>query len=115
MIYTIPFSFLFLLLDIAWRPRVLQCVARGRELTTANRHIASSKLCQFFATAACIGASTRVIWLINKESYLKVMQQGPACGTIWIAAIVMLPLGRALLALAVWYGYVRYNQFSFSP
>ncbi len=43
------------------------------------------------------------------------MQQGPACGTIWIATIVMLPLGRALLALAVWYGYVWYNDFSISP
>ncbi|CAK9781079.1 unnamed protein product [Cutaneotrichosporon oleaginosum] len=129
MIYTIPFSFLFLLLDILsnqtyaverrpsyyFKNYAYALLTLGVLVFYTNRHIASSKLCQFFATAACIGASTRVIWLINKESYLKVMQQGPACGTIWIAAIVMLPLGRALLALAVWYGYVRYNQFSFSP
>lgn len=44
-------------------------------LTPANRHVATSRLCQFLLTAASIGSSMRVIWLINKESYLTVMQQ----------------------------------------
>lgn len=48
-------------------------------LTPANRHMATSKVCQFLATAASIGASMRVIWLINKASYLKVMQQVSFC------------------------------------
>ncbi|BEJ08820.1 hypothetical protein CcaverHIS641_0509140 [Cutaneotrichosporon cavernicola] len=104
MVYTIPFSFLFLLLDIPWRARLLQCAGRLIKLTSANRHIGTSKLCLFLTTAASIAASMRVIWLINRASYLRVMEQGPACGTIWIATIVMLPLGRALLALVVWYG-----------
>ncbi|BEJ16297.1 hypothetical protein CspHIS471_0509020 [Cutaneotrichosporon sp. HIS471] len=129
MVYTIPFSFLFLLLDILsnqtyaverrpsyyFKNYAFALLTLGVLVFYTNRHIGTSKLCLFLTTAASIAASMRVIWLINRASYLMVMEQGPACGTIWIATIVMLPLGRALLALVVWYGYVRYNEFSVSP
>ncbi|GMK55496.1 hypothetical protein CspeluHIS016_0205520 [Cutaneotrichosporon spelunceum] len=129
MVYTIPFSFLFLLLDILsnqtyaverrpiyyFKNYAFALLTLGVIVFYTNRHIGKSKLCQFLVTVASIAASTRVIWLINRASYLMVMEQGPACGTIWIASIVMLPLGRALLALAAWYGYVWYNNFSISP
>lgn len=62
---------------------------------------AASRSVQVALTAVSISAGMRVLWLVNKTSYVTVMEQGPAVGTLWIMTIVLLPLAPAVLALAV--------------
>lgn len=74
------------------------CSQQRNPLTLANRHMATSKICQFLATVVSIGASTRVIWLINKASYLAVMQQVSFVSSI--SALPFRALGLPPLELA---------------
>lgn len=64
---------------------------------------------------ACILCGSRLIWLVNKASWMDVIQQAPALGTIWIITIVQLPLLRALIGLAVVGGWMYWAEMKLTP
>ncbi|WOO80699.1 uncharacterized protein LOC62_03G004220 [Vanrija pseudolonga] len=114
MLYTVPFSFLYMMLDILTNLSYNQhpdfyyylqnySVALptvGIIIFYTTRY-AKSLWWHFFGTLISIVCGTRLIYLVNKASYIVVLRQGPAVGTLWILTIVQLPLSRAMLALAV--------------
>ncbi|WVQ99505.1 hypothetical protein IAU59_006640 [Kwoniella sp. CBS 9459] len=104
LILAVPFSFLYLLLDILVHLQYSHRPSWGvlvKHLATAiptNRHpthFATNPLLM----AASLGSGCRLMWLVNKASWSVVTEQAPAMGTLWILTIVQLPLSRAMIAL----------------
>ncbi|RSH88920.1 hypothetical protein EHS25_002582 [Saitozyma podzolica] len=112
LILTVPFSFLYLLLDILvhlqfqHRPTTWGLAERmskavptlGLIVFHTTRH-PNHFLTTSFLMSASILSGTRLIWLVNKAGWSVVTAQAPAVGTLWILTIVQLPLSRAVIAL----------------
>ncbi|KAI9639332.1 uncharacterized protein MKK02DRAFT_39631 [Dioszegia hungarica] len=119
-ILTIPFSFLYLLLDIlvymqySFKPKTADIVAHMARAVPTLAMITwyTSKYSTHFATnpllmTASLFTGCRLIWLLNKASWGVVTAQAslppftkaPAMGAVWTLTIVQLPLSRAVLCL----------------
>ncbi|OCF32941.1 hypothetical protein I316_05278 [Kwoniella heveanensis BCC8398] len=120
LILAIPFSFLYLLLDILVHLQYSHRPTWGvlaKHLITAiptNRHpthFATNPLLM----ASSIGSGCRLMWLVNKGSWSVVTEQAPSMGTLWILTIVQLPLSRAMIALAAVGGWLWYSGMKLIP
>ncbi|ORY32917.1 hypothetical protein BCR39DRAFT_522364 [Naematelia encephala] len=128
LILTIPFSFLFLMLDILvyfqYNHRPTFSVL-AKDMATAvptigtlvfytNRHPNDPVVISLLVLASAFCGS-RLIWLVNKASWSIVTEQAPAMGTMWIVSIVQLPLKWAMLALTTVAAWVWYSGLSIRP
>nr|ODO01190.1 hypothetical protein L204_01917 [Cryptococcus depauperatus CBS 7855] len=124
IIMAVPFTFLYLLLDIlvhlqySHRPslslladhvmKALPSKSLGMIVWYTNRYPT-----HFLTTSVLMSSSIlsgcRLIWLVNKASWSVVTAQAPAMGTLWILTIVQLPLSRAILTLAFVGGWIWYK------
>ncbi|KAL1411651.1 hypothetical protein Q8F55_002616 [Vanrija albida] len=128
MLYTVPFSFLYMMLDILTNLSYNQhpdfyyylknySVALptiGIIIFYTTRY-AKSLWWHFVGTLISIACGTRLIYLVNRAPYRVVLRQGPAVGTLWILTIVQLPLTRAVLALAVISSWGYYKGMKLIP
>ncbi|WVF71361.1 hypothetical protein IAT40_006165 [Kwoniella sp. CBS 6097] len=120
LILAVPFSFLYLLLDILVHLQYSHRPTWGmlaKHLMTAiptNRHpthFATNPLLM----ASSTGSGCRLMWLVNKGSWSVVTEQAPSMGTLWILTIVQLPLSRAMIALAAVGGWLWYSGMKLIP
>jgi len=73
-----------------------------------NKH-KTSRLCQLALLVLSILSGTKMIELINRGSFLKVMRQTPPLGTLWVYAIWQLDLLPAVLGLGIVFGWVKWT------
>lgn len=66
---------------------------------------------QLFAMSA-IGGSY-MVYTVNFASYTKILHQMPALGVLWVWAVWMLPLGKAVLSLLIVAAFSWYNGLDF--
>ncbi|WVR06862.1 hypothetical protein IAU60_003898 [Kwoniella sp. DSM 27419] len=128
LIYSVPFTFLYLLLDIlvhlqySHRP---SWETLGTHLLTAaptlymiilytNRHPTHPATNALLMSASVLSGS-RLLWLVNKASWSIVTAQAPPMGTLWILSIVQLPLSRALISLLAVGGWIWYTGLKWIP
>ncbi|WWC69992.1 uncharacterized protein I206_103936 [Kwoniella pini CBS 10737] len=106
LIIVIPFTFLFLLLNILvhlqfnHRPKLSELFKSCLTALPTNRY-SNHWLNNSFLMFSSIFSGCRLIWLVNKASWSIVTAQAPPMGTMWILTIVQLPLSRAVLALLI--------------
>ena len=112
------------LLQYAWSFLYL---TERQYVPSANRY-KENRLIQVAMCLAAIACGTRMIYVVNKNSWTIVMQQvntslslertrnsfplqsqGPPLGTLWIYFIVQLPLLQAVLTLTIVASAVRYS------
>ncbi|KAG8923497.1 hypothetical protein FRC02_011103 [Tulasnella sp. 418] len=117
----IPFSFLYLCLDIVIHQQYAQHPTWSEEITRmvknvpilsvfifySNRH-KSTQLGQALLFALSVIAGVCMIYQVNHAAWGVAMQQCPPLGTLWIYTIVQLDLLPAVLSLGVVFGGVRY-------
>ncbi|CEH15368.1 hypothetical protein CBOM_03685 [Ceraceosorus bombacis] len=126
LIWCMPFTFLYLLLDImiqqqyAMHPTFL--IELGRLLGTAPilavfiyytairrvRTTLQARLLEAFITLLSLASGVAFLWVYAKAPYTQSTRQLPPLGTIWVFTIVRLPLPHALAALAIVAGWTRY-------
>ncbi|EIW70512.1 hypothetical protein TREMEDRAFT_29053 [Tremella mesenterica DSM 1558] len=117
---TVPFSFLYLLLDILvhlqynHRPKLQTLTEHMFTAVPTSRH-ADHWLTRGGLIASCIASGCRLIWLVNKAGWSLTTEQAPAMGTIWILTIIQLPLSRGLLSLVVIAIWVKYTGMNIYP
>ncbi|WWD17110.1 hypothetical protein CI109_101547 [Kwoniella shandongensis] len=120
LILTIPFSFLYILLDIlvhlqySHRPGWEVLTKHLMTAIPTNRH-PNHFVTTSFLMAASIVSGCRLIWLVNKASWSLTTEQAPPMGTLWILTIVQLPLNRAVIALLAVGGWVWYSGMKIAP
>ncbi|RPD61961.1 hypothetical protein L226DRAFT_535338 [Lentinus tigrinus ALCF2SS1-7] len=125
---TIPMSFLLLMMEIlvhyqyGRRPETRELVDRllpGVPIISlfvfyTNRY----KLDKWVQTAlffvATFGGS-RLVWLINRGNWIKVMQQSPPLATAWVFAVVQLNLLPACVSLLIVTAYSWYTGLKLIP
>ncbi|KAF8517183.1 hypothetical protein BU17DRAFT_50124 [Hysterangium stoloniferum] len=110
----IPFSFLYLMMDILvhlqygrhptvgeYAGRLVSAVPLLSLIIFYVPRYRSKRRTQFglFVASAVIGM--RLIWVVNRSSWLLIMKQGPPLATLWIYGIVVLDLLPAVSSLAV--------------
>ncbi|KAG2146742.1 hypothetical protein DEU56DRAFT_786183 [Suillus clintonianus] len=114
VVFIMPFTFFLIMMDIlihqqyALQPTVGE-VAR-RLLTNfpilsifvfyTTRHKANPRT-QFAMFILSLGVGPRMIWLINRGSWLVNMRQCPQFATIWLYTVVQLNLNWAVLSLVM--------------
>ncbi|KAK4689296.1 hypothetical protein P7C73_g806, partial [Tremellales sp. Uapishka_1] len=127
LILTVPFTMLFLLLDIltnlqyARHPSIYDYLGHlmtagptlGMIVFYTNRH-SEHFLTRSLLMSAGIFSGARLIWLVNKAPFMTTINQAPAVGTLWILTIVQLPLSRAVMSLVVvgiwsWYTGMKFK------
>ncbi|ORX35714.1 hypothetical protein BD324DRAFT_631360 [Kockovaella imperatae] len=127
-IMTVPFVFLYLLLDILvhlqyqHRPTVEHLTMNlikavptlGVIMYYTTKH-SSHFLTNSLLMSASVISGCRLIWLVNMAGWSLTTDQAPAMGTIWILTIVQLPLSRALIALGIVAGWTKYAGMKISP
>ncbi|EUC65340.1 transmembrane protein, putative [Rhizoctonia solani AG-3 Rhs1AP] len=123
-IIAIPLSTLYIVLDLlvqqqyAQQPTIKE--EFGRVITnvpilcilihyTNKRKATPTAQLLLFLTA--ILAGPRMIWLVNKGSWLRVTRQAPPLGTIWIYTIIQLNLVPAVASLVVVFGLARFMDW----
>lgn len=74
--------------------------------TTKNK---TSRLCQLALLITSLFSGTRMVYLINRGSFLKVMRQTPPLGALWVYAIWQLDLVPAVISLVAVYGWVKWK------
>ncbi|WVQ81737.1 hypothetical protein IAT38_003862 [Cryptococcus sp. DSM 104549] len=120
LIVAVPFTFLFLLLDIlvhlqySHRPSLGGLVKNVITALPTNRH-PTHFLTNSLLMSASLLSGCRLIWLVNKASWSVVTAQAPPMGTLWILTIVQLPLSRAVIALASVGAWVWYSGMAIVP
>ncbi|KAK8864584.1 hypothetical protein IAR55_001834 [Kwoniella newhampshirensis] len=120
LILTVPFAFLYILLDIlvhlqySHRPSWDLLLRHMVTAVLTNRH-PDHFLTTSFLMAASIVSGCRLIWLVNKASWSVTTEQAPPMGTLWILTIVQLPLNRAVIALFVVGGWCWYSGMKIAP
>ncbi|CAG7849327.1 SubName: Full=Uncharacterized protein {ECO:0000313/EMBL:CCA70931.1} [Serendipita indica DSM 11827] len=121
ILYLIPFSCLYIGMDIMIKQQYAQHPSFKEELgqlvsavpilalfifyTNRFKHTLIVQAGLFFAS---ILASSRLIWIVNKESFGIVIQQCPPLGVIWVYAIAQLYLPYACVTLVLEYFFVKY-------
>ncbi|KAG8713355.1 hypothetical protein FRC11_012481 [Ceratobasidium sp. 423] len=120
-IMAIPLSTLYIVLDLlvqqqyAQQPTVKEEL--GRVVTNVpilfvlihytNKYKATP-IAQFMLFLTAILAGPRMIWLVNKGSWLRVTRQAPPLGTIWVYTIIQLNLVPAVASLVVVFGLAKF-------
>ncbi|KAH7344611.1 hypothetical protein B0J17DRAFT_636131 [Rhizoctonia solani] len=123
-IMAIPLSTLYIILDLlvqqqyAQQPTVKEEI--GRVVTNVpilfilihytNKHKAAP-LAQLMLFLTAILAGPRMIWLVNKGSWLHVTRQAPPLGTIWVYTIIQLNLVPAVASLAIVFGLAKFMDW----
>ncbi|KZT36798.1 hypothetical protein SISSUDRAFT_1049320 [Sistotremastrum suecicum HHB10207 ss-3] len=118
----IPFGSLLLMMDILIHQQYTQTptfkgeVSRMTEMlpifailifyTDRYKHLA---FYQAFLFLISLSAGSRLIWVVNKSNYLRVMRQTPALATVWVYAVWELNLAAAVASLVVVGGWVWYT------
>ncbi|KAF8760921.1 GAL4-like Zn(II)2Cys6 (or C6 zinc) binuclear cluster DNA-binding domain [Rhizoctonia solani] len=109
-IMAIPLGTLYIVLDLlvqqqyAQQPTIKEEVGRVVTNVPTNKYKATP-LAQLMLFLTAILAGPRMIWLVNKGSWLHVTRQAPPLGTIWIYTIIQLNLMPAVATDAS--GYIR--------
>ncbi|KZT62400.1 hypothetical protein CALCODRAFT_426312 [Calocera cornea HHB12733] len=123
LVYLIPFSSLYALMDILVHQQYRQEVTfygEARKLIEAvpilavfifytNRHKAR-RWVQGFLTLLTCASGMRLFWVVNKGTWTSVMRQAAPLSTIWIYGIVQLHLIPAMISLCVIGVYVKINN-----
>ncbi|CAE6521923.1 unnamed protein product [Rhizoctonia solani] len=120
-IIAIPLSTLYIVLDLlvqqqyAQQPTIKEEL--GRVVTNVpilfilihytNKYKATP-IAQFMLFLTAILAGPRMIWLVNKGSWLRVTRQAPPLGTIWVYTIIQLNLVPAVASLVVVFGLAKF-------
>ncbi|QRV91106.1 transmembrane protein [Ceratobasidium sp. AG-Ba] len=119
-IFAIPLSFLYILLDILVQQQYSQQPTLHEEFRRVaanvpiiailvhytNKH-KSLPVTQMMLFLAAILSGPRMIWLMNKGSWLVVSRQAPPLGTIWIYTIIQLNLAPAVASLVIVFGCAK--------
>ncbi|KAG0147659.1 hypothetical protein CROQUDRAFT_61480 [Cronartium quercuum f. sp. fusiforme G11] len=124
-LWTVPFTTVFICLDVAIHSQYGQEVTLESEykrlinvtpslilLIHFTLHHSShlfTRLTLFSLSA--IGGSY-MVHIMNKFSYLLVMKQTPALGTLWIYSVVRMELREAVISLCIVAGWCWYNKLS---
>ncbi|TFK86832.1 hypothetical protein K466DRAFT_523514 [Polyporus arcularius HHB13444] len=125
---TIPMSFMLLMMEIlvhyqyGRRPEMSELMDRmlpGVPIISifvfyTNRYKFDIRVQTALFLLASIGGS-RLVWLINRGNWLKVIQQSPPLATAWIFAVVELNLLPAFLSLVAVTGYSWYAGLKLVP
>ncbi|RKP13994.1 hypothetical protein BJ684DRAFT_1172, partial [Piptocephalis cylindrospora] len=114
VLYTIPFTTLYVLLHslvfkqygevlglvelISQASKAAPILAIFIYYTNARR---DRKLIQTLFIALCIFCGSYMLYLVEKSPALGIMRQAPGLATLWIYAIFMLDLTKAMISLAV--------------
>ncbi|KIJ56732.1 hypothetical protein M422DRAFT_22889 [Sphaerobolus stellatus SS14] len=119
VLFVIPFSFLYLMMDIIVHQQYRQNPTVGDyagRLIPAIPVISiiiyyinirkSQRLVQVGAFVASIALGMRLIWIVNRSSWLIITRQGPPVATLWIYSIVILDLLPAVLSLVIICGWL---------
>jgi len=124
LVYLIPFSSLYALMDILVHQQYRQELTFTGEIRRlieavpilaffifyTNRHKAGRWAQAFLALLTC-ASGTRLFWVVNKGTWKHVMRQAAPLSTIWIYGIVRLDLLHAVGTLFVIAAYVKANGF----
>ncbi|CAE6449640.1 unnamed protein product [Rhizoctonia solani] len=123
-IMAIPLSTLYIVLDLLVQQQYAQQPTfkeeLGRVVTNVpilfilihytNKHKATP-LAQLMLFLTAILAGPRMIWLVNKGSWLHVTRQAPPLGTIWVYTIIQLNLAPAVASLAIVFGLAKFMDW----
>ncbi|GHJ84014.1 hypothetical protein NliqN6_0416 [Naganishia liquefaciens] len=114
IMYLIPYSTFFLLLDILshkqysqnpsfddYAIRLLQAVPLIAVLTFYANRYEKHWITNPLLMTTSILAGSRLVWLMNKANWRMVTEQAPPVGALWVFAIVQMPVGRAVITLLV--------------
>ncbi|KAH7105713.1 hypothetical protein BKA62DRAFT_690646 [Auriculariales sp. MPI-PUGE-AT-0066] len=120
---TTPFIFLYLLMDILIHQQYGQVPSfleeSGRMITAipvlgffiyqTNQYKATKwvQALLFILGAVC---GSRLVYILNKSSWLVVIRQSPPLATVWVYTIVQLRLGLAVVSLAAVYGFLWWKN-----
>ncbi|KAF8627227.1 hypothetical protein AX15_004465 [Amanita polypyramis BW_CC] len=115
----IPFSFLLLMMDILihfqygkdpplWElgERMLTGVPILSVFIFYTGRYKQHRRMQMLLFALSVSAGCRMLFIINRKSWLVNMRQCPPLATMWIYAIVQLDLGPAVLSLVTVGGFI---------
>ncbi|PWN50651.1 hypothetical protein IE53DRAFT_387033 [Violaceomyces palustris] len=113
-IWTMPFGFLFALLDILVRQQYGETVSFLDQLFRLlknvpilalfihwNLHSTRKVLVQFVLFVLSLASGIALIYKVNKSPFEEVMQQVPPLGTVWIFTIARLDLLPACVGLVI--------------
>ncbi|KZO93261.1 hypothetical protein CALVIDRAFT_264979 [Calocera viscosa TUFC12733] len=120
LIYLIPFSSLYALMDVLVHQQYRQEITFYGEASKlieavpilavfiffTNRH-KGRRWFQAFLTLLSCASGMRLFWVVNKGSWKSVMRQAAPLSTIWIYGIVQLHLIPAIISLCVIGTYVK--------
>ncbi|KAH9816380.1 hypothetical protein DFH28DRAFT_965123 [Melampsora americana] len=124
-LWTIPFCTVFICLDVAIHAQYGQEVSFNTELKRLTNVAPSLILLIHFTlhypkhlftrfTLLCLSAigGSYMVFVMNKYSYLLVMKQTPALGTLWIYSVVRMDLIDAVLSLGLVAGWCWFKTLS---
>lgn len=126
LIWTIPFAFLYLMLDImiqqqyAMHPTFLTeagRLAQALPLLTAFVYYTAirnrgSLVLQVFLFTAGTACGCGFLFTYTTSNHMIVTRRIAPLGTLWIYTVVRMELRFAVLSLAIIYGFVSYKQLS---
>ncbi|EGO03399.1 hypothetical protein SERLA73DRAFT_174865 [Serpula lacrymans var. lacrymans S7.3] len=121
-ILIMPFTFFFLLMDIlihqqyARQPGFKELAGRLANnipilslfVFYTSRHKADRRT-QALLFLISLFVGPRMIWLINRGSWLVNMRQCPPFATVWLYAVVQMNLGLAVASLILIFGWVWWS------
>ncbi|CUA73876.1 hypothetical protein RSOLAG22IIIB_01397 [Rhizoctonia solani] len=120
-IMAIPLSTLYIVLDLLVQQQYAQQPTIKEELGRVITNVPilfilihyinkrkATPMAQLLLFLTAISAGPRMIWLVNKGSWLRVTRQAPPLGTIWVYTIIQLNLVPAMASLVVVFGLAKF-------
>ncbi|CAE6531852.1 unnamed protein product [Rhizoctonia solani] len=120
-IMAIPLSTLYIVLDLLVQQQYAQQPTIKEELGRVVTNVPilfilihytnkrkATPMAQLFLFLTAILAGPRMIWLVNKGSWLHVTRQAPPLGAIWVYTIIQLNLVPAAASLIVVFGLAKF-------
>ncbi|KAJ1311061.1 hypothetical protein OPQ81_009565 [Rhizoctonia solani] len=120
-IMAIPLSTLYIVLDLLVQQQYAQQPTLKEELGRVVTNVPilfilihytnkrkATPIAQLMLFLTAVLAGPRMIWLVNKGSWLRVTRQAPPLGTIWVYTIIQLNLVPAVASLVIVFGLAKF-------